>query len=699
MCGINRSLGRLRRCPGLPTKAKPVVGKLVPASVSSQDLKTKRASASALEINYKMLQTRIAKIAGLAVGATVAFGAFVPMAGAVTVAELQAQINALMAQLSSLQGATAPAATAAITSDLTVGASGAQVTALQQSLVAGGHLVMPAGAAYGYFGSLTKSAVMKWQAANGIPATGYFGPMSRAKYNVSAPATTTTTPTATISTTGVEGTITVSVNPTPSAAKLYENEDRKAVAGIKLEAKTSDIKIERIKLDLDHVTGTTVNDTNVYRKIAGKLYVMDGSTVVGSVDLNSTTVVKDGTDYFVTVSGMSFVVPKDSTKVLTVALDAMSQWDTDYDTETWSIGVPVEGVRGVDGAGVNQYGPSTAFSRSFTTQGDVVDDATIAISTNSSTPADQEVLCTSGADEDECDDLELLRLNLKAEKDDVKVTDLVVNVQKTGAGAASTTVARLYEGSTAIGSATVTNFSGSTSVTFSDIDYVVAKDSTKTLSLKIDVTDANGSISTFSASSTASNVTSENTSGTSLTATGSALGESITVRNKGLEFTLVSKAIKRIEPAGYAGATSSLQADFKVRLTARGSDVEFGDTASTTYPFAENDGTLTAANSFIVYAGGSASAPVVASSTSLVIGTGTSAAGGANSWVLSEGNSVDIDVTYVMQSKTTSYADITSSAYAVGLERLNWLTLSGGRQTSTFMSGNSAWRTGTVVLP
>ena len=100
-------------------------------------------------------------MAGIAAGASLFLGAFVPMAGAVTIAELQAQINALMAQLAVLQGSTVPAGTT-FTQNLTVGSRGAEVIALQQVLVSQGHLVMPAGVAMGYFGSLTKAAVAKW---------------------------------------------------------------------------------------------------------------------------------------------------------------------------------------------------------------------------------------------------------------------------------------------------------------------------------------------------------------------------------------------------------------------------------------------------------------------------------------------------------------------------------------------------------
>jgi len=90
----------------------------------------------------------------------------------------------------------APVATASsytFTKSLTIGSTGADVTALQQVLVSQGDLVMPAGTAFGYFGNLTKTALAKYQAAMGIsPAVGYFGPITMAKVNASAGSVTTT---------------------------------------------------------------------------------------------------------------------------------------------------------------------------------------------------------------------------------------------------------------------------------------------------------------------------------------------------------------------------------------------------------------------------------------------------------------------------------------------------------------------------
>jgi len=155
-------------------------------------------------MNFK--NTKMAKVISGFVGISTAVMMMGPaVASAATVEELTAQINALLAQVTALQASSSSSSSSSMTTtghqfnvDLTMGSKGADVTALQQVLVAKGHLVMPAGVAYGYFGTLTKTAVMAWQAASGItPAVGYFGPKSRAAANAmggSMTTTTTTTP-------------------------------------------------------------------------------------------------------------------------------------------------------------------------------------------------------------------------------------------------------------------------------------------------------------------------------------------------------------------------------------------------------------------------------------------------------------------------------------------------------------------------
>src|SRR3989344_5135854 len=116
------------------------------------------------------------KIVGLTIAALMSAGSLIPMmSSAVTIAELQAQ-------LLTLQGSSVSTADkCSFTRSLTVGSRGDDVTCLQNYLKGAGHLSV---SATGYFGSLTKAAAASWQSANGVsPAVGYFGPISRAKYD------------------------------------------------------------------------------------------------------------------------------------------------------------------------------------------------------------------------------------------------------------------------------------------------------------------------------------------------------------------------------------------------------------------------------------------------------------------------------------------------------------------------------------
>ena len=136
-----------------------------------------------------------------------------PALGATT-DELQAQITALLAQIQALQAqlTTAPAVSSFnFTKDLTLGSKGADVKELQKFLNAKGYAVAASGAGSTgnettTFGSLTKAALAKYQAAVGIsPAVGYFGPKSRAYVAslAAAPTTPTTPTTPTVPTTGL----------------------------------------------------------------------------------------------------------------------------------------------------------------------------------------------------------------------------------------------------------------------------------------------------------------------------------------------------------------------------------------------------------------------------------------------------------------------------------------------------------------
>ena len=79
------------------------------------------------------------------------------------------------------------------TTNLSLGSTGANVTALQQSLIASGYS-LPSGAT-GYFGAQTQAAVIAYQKAHGIAQVGTVGPQTRASLNSNSAAATPTSST------------------------------------------------------------------------------------------------------------------------------------------------------------------------------------------------------------------------------------------------------------------------------------------------------------------------------------------------------------------------------------------------------------------------------------------------------------------------------------------------------------------------
>ncbi len=239
-------------------------------------------------------------------------------ANAATSADLQAQIQALLAQVQQLQsqlatsgGTTTGAASVSctFTRNLTVGSTGADVKCLQEYLNASGYTVAASGAGSvghetTYFGPATKAALAKWQAANGVtPAAGYFGPLSRAEY-VKLSTTTTTTPTTVPTGTG----LTVSLGSTNPAS-----------GNVAINAMNTPLMV------LNFVAGSqaeTVNTLTLTRQ--GFSQDTDLQTVYlyqGANRLAQNTGINNGAITFSNTSGGLFTVPAGQTVSITVSAD------------------------------------------------------------------------------------------------------------------------------------------------------------------------------------------------------------------------------------------------------------------------------------------------------------------------------------------------------------------------------------------
>lgn len=628
------------------------------------------------------------KIVAAAVGFALVLGVFAGASTASAQSMTAAQLVDLLISLGIISSDKAAAAKAAVSSsasvsftrDLTVGSSGADVTALQNAIG-----VTPA---TGYFGSLTKAAVQKYQASKGLPATGYVGVLTRAELNKSSTGTTGSTgstgTTGTVVNSGVEGTLTAS-KASISNSTVREGDVMKTILGVKLEAKLSDINVQRVKVNL----GTS---TTIYTKIFKTLYLTDDSgKVLAQADLNSNTVVKDtdnGTAYALTFGGFSYNVPKDSTKYLWVKGDVYSSIKTeDQYTRTISL-FGTNAIRGVDGAGIDQYAGTNAITQSISLGTTVADSANVKLSTNSANFKAADVIASNGTDEDELDMLNVLAFDLKAEKDTMLVTDITATIAKTGTGAATATRAHLYDGATPIDSEDISNGS----VTFDDIDLSIAKDTTKTLTIKVDVREANATASNITASIAAGGVVAENSVGTTRSTTGSASGETMVIRNAGILASLQgTPSVTSTTNTNSDISTTTSKVTFTVNLQAVGDAILFGtQAASSTF-------------GFTTYDNDTASALNVASSTSFAQPSGgdvtTTGLAGGVSFKIKEGGSASVPVTFTAVNRNVAGALLdVSHNYKVALSSIKWATETAPNsiQTTDFMSGKTEWRSGSM---
>ena len=280
-------------------------------------------------------------------------------AQAQTAEELQAQIDTLMATIASLQGQLgASSATSAnayvFTRALTIGSTGADVTALQNYLIGAGFSI-PAGAT-GYFGTQTQAAVAAWQAANGVaPAAGYFGPISQAKYNaLMAAMPSTPSDDDDDDATDDDDDFELSGQASLGDADLSDGDDTDVeegqeaapVAEFEVEFTDGDAQITRIDLNFDATSngGDEEDPWDTFEEIS--LWV-DGDEVASKAADDEDDWLND--EETIRFAGLDIIGMED--EPLTIVIAVTVQGSVDDLAATWEV--DVTGMRYVDADGVN----------------------------------------------------------------------------------------------------------------------------------------------------------------------------------------------------------------------------------------------------------------------------------------------------------------------------------------------------------
>lgn len=340
-------------------------------------------------------------------------------------------------------GATAPVASYTFTRNLTIGSTGADVTALQTKLG-----VTPA---TGYFGAITKAAVVAYQTANGISATGYVGPITLAALNYVAPVVGTPVTPSTPSTpvvsglNGGAGDLDVSVTSTDVENSLKEGEEDVNVLGFKAEADGSDIQVTSVKVTLKN-TSSTDGSSEKLSNYLDEVSIYMGSKKVGSVDVSDFTREAATPDTFSkTISLSGAVVDEGDDVKFYVAVSAVSNIDTE--DLVAELNVVVDTVRFTDATGaiLTASLPSAITTGEDFSFDDVTTDDDIDIKSSSANPDNETVAVEDDSTSDEVLAL-VFKLDVDDDSSDVMITSIPVTLTVAAGGVNADSVEDVIDG-------------------------------------------------------------------------------------------------------------------------------------------------------------------------------------------------------------------------------------------------------------
>ena len=431
-------------------------------------------------------------VAAMVAGPGVAQGA--------TAAELQAQINQLLATLQGLQSqlasmgggttGTVPAACAGISAfntNLTIGSTGADVKCLQALLNTSADTQVAATGAGSpgnetmYFGGLTQSAVAKYQVKHAItPPAGYFGPITRTSVNPMLLGTGTgtgTSPLVPAGCNGAEGSYTVTLSASPVSRTVNGGVGIEAY-GFDVKAINSDVYVGSVDLQTAVTVGGTawnpttfitgikvyrdsLSDANLVKTYSGPVFNLDTAGV-----------------YYTSLTGLNLKIEKDTTHKVLVVLDTVESSDNN---RVVTLNVYGNGVRGRDCLNIDRY-QALATTRVLTIQPSS-GNATLVLSLSSTNPDSTNVYSnlTTGVQTN----TPVMKFNAKAQSGNVTLTRLEVGYASNAATVASgavPSILMLYDGGTLIQSCTPAAAEDGI-CTFENFRLPISADTTKELTV------------------------------------------------------------------------------------------------------------------------------------------------------------------------------------------------------------------------
>ena len=430
----------------------------------------------------------------------------VPVAGAATEAELQAQIDALLAQITSLQAQMSGGASATYTRDLTLGSTGDDVTSLQTYLVAQNKgpkaaalaAVFAAGTAKGYFGSMTQAALAEYQAAAGIsPAAGYFGQITRAHLAAAAPAPEEEEGEGELE--GGAGAVDqYDLVSGLENEEVGEDAEDVSVAGLEMEVSdSSDLEFTAVTLDFDQ--GTANNDD--FADYASEVSIWLSASPEEEVARVDADKFDEDTAWRRTVTlDDGAIVQAGETGELIVKVSGASAIDGNDVGETWTVDFDQVRFRDATGASTSEDPATAARTMSFESFATAAD-LELQVSLDEEDDDINEAHVVDIDDTDDTDNVEFLSITIEIEGDsDVTIDEIPVEINTVEAAGANfndpddvVVAASLWMEASPAEEIATENLSAADAdddtevVTFDDLDVELAGGSTTKFFVKLDL--------------------------------------------------------------------------------------------------------------------------------------------------------------------------------------------------------------------
>lgn len=365
---------------------------------------------------------------------------------------------------------------------------------------------------------------------------------------------------------GVEGNLTAQLLATPASVSVEEGDNDVAVAGFEVEAERSDITIQRLDVRFE----VTAGDDRPWIYLDEVSLRVDGTIVARKQISNADDFTEVSADvHELRFSGLDVDLNADDPSVVQILVDGSDVIDSADLPGTIEVTIPTNGIRGVDGAGIQQHAPTSSIGRTFTVEQDTGGNLDVTLGAVSS----EERIAVANTDE-VTNDIEVLAFDVETDNDPVTIDDVVVDFT-TSVGDETDdvfTTAHLFIGATLIASENVpvNDADNTVSITFDSIGRELDANETTSMRVLVDVPEIGTATfpegATIQATVGVGAITGEANNGEDVTSAGSAVGSDVHLFSVAPELDLVSTSFVITPDSGGDEADATIVFD----ITARG---------------------------------------------------------------------------------------------------------------------------------